>query len=625
MICVCVNSVSVYPGCVALKTGEWYYDVYAVACPADADCRDVRWYSSNTSVATVNATTGFIYARSAGTTRIYAEATDGSGCKDYITVTVTSGTIKVSSVGLNRSYVSIEEGESVALHATVCPVNASNKTLCWSSSNTNVAVVDSSGTVTAKSRGRATITATARDGSGVHDCCDINVTGDILVSSVSVSPSCKKVTIGSSFYLHETVCPTNATNKCVTWSSSNTSVATVNPCSGMVMAHKEGTATIYATATDGSGKRGGCTVTVNAPVSVTGVTICPTSITMNVAEIFTLSAGVCPVNATNKSVIWCSSDESVAEVDMRTGRVTAKKAGNVTITVTTVDGGYQDSMELKVVICTVTIKDDGNYSKIIFNDGKIWKCNGFYYDTSLESNLPIDYERSNHNASIDFTEKQLGFLFRIDPNGVIYYVKNKNLGKNMSPTDYLIYRDNIFKEIYGRLPNYFTYENSQLYYYTGINYNNRYSVYSEAELIFGILPRWTWQDVVKTLFSAVLSIISIYVPAIGSVLLTYDIVTAFFFTGAIEGAINSAANEFINEVIDSNYGNKLAKRFGWASTVVNLIPSLLETALPPDIDEEQISIYENAYQNDSYVIKISDSNQTVDLNEFIEHYKSLLP
>ena len=51
----------------------------------------------------------------------------------------------------------------------------------------------------------------------------------------------------------------------------------------------------------------------------------------------------------------------------------------------------------------------------------------------------------------------------------------------------------------------------------------------------------------------------------------------------------------------------------------------LETALPPDIDEEQISIYENAYQNDSYVIKISDSNQTVDLNEFIEHYKSLLP
>lgn len=238
--------------------------------------------------------------------------------------------------------------------------------------------------------------------------------------------------------------------------------------------------------------------------------------------------------------------------------------------------------------------------------------------------MPIDNQRAIHNASIDFSEKQLGFLFRIDPNGVIYYVKNKNLGEGTSPTDYLIYRDNIFKEIYGRLPKYFTYENSQLYYYTGVNNDNRYYVYSEAELIFGILPRWTLHDIVDTLFGAALSIISIYVPALGAALLTIDIITAFYFTGAFDGVVNAAANEFISEVIDSNYGTKVARRFGWASTIVNLIPSLLETALPPDIDEAQISIYENTYQNGSYVIKVSDSNQTVDLNEFIEHYKSLL-
>ena len=56
-----------------------------------------------------------------------------------------------------------------------------------------------------------------------------------------------------------------------------------------------------------------------------------------------------------------------------------------------------------------------------------------------------------------------------------------------------------------------------------------------------------------------------------------------------------------------------------------VIPSLLESALPPDIDDAQIAVYENAYQNESYIIKISDNNQTVDLNEFIEHYKSLIP
>ncbi len=69
----------------------------------------------------------------------------------------------------------------------------------------------------------------------------------------------------------------------------------------------------------------------------------------------------------------------------------------------------------------------------------------------------------------------------------------------------------------------------------------------------------------------------------------------------------------------------MSKQFAWAIEIVKLIPSLLESALPPDIDEAQIAIYENAYQNESYMIKISDNNKTVDLNEFIEHYKSLIP
>ena len=149
-------------------------------------------------------------------------------------------------------------------------------------------------------------------------------------------------------------------------------------------------------------------------------------------------------------------------------------------------------------------------------------------------------------------------------------------------------------------------------------------MYSEAELIFGMLPRWTLQNVAETLFGAALSIISIYVPAIGVAMLTYDIVTAFFFTGAFGGAINSVAEEFITDSIETEYGSKMARRFGWATTIVNLIPSLLESALPPDMDDEQIAVYENAYIDQSYMIKISDNNQTVDLNDFIEHYKNLI-
>ena len=98
-----------------------------------------------------------------------------------------------------------------------------------------MATVSSTGTVTAKSRGYATITATAKDGSYVRDCCDFYITGDILVTSVSLSPSSKTVTVGDSFWVYKTVCPNNATNCAVTLSSSNTSVATVTQ-SGLVMA-----------------------------------------------------------------------------------------------------------------------------------------------------------------------------------------------------------------------------------------------------------------------------------------------------------------------------------------------------------------------------------------------------
>ena len=101
-----VYSVSVYPSSTTIKTGNWYYGAYAIV-NASSNCNtDVTWYSDKTSVATVNASSGYIYAKAPGTTRIYAQSTVDSSKKDYITVTVTSGTICVDSVTLNRSSVS---------------------------------------------------------------------------------------------------------------------------------------------------------------------------------------------------------------------------------------------------------------------------------------------------------------------------------------------------------------------------------------------------------------------------------------------------------------------------------------------------------------------------------------
>ena len=176
----CVNSVTVYPGSVTIRAGSWYYGAWAEVCPTDADCTDVTWYSNNSNIASVNASSGYIYGRSAGTTRIYAEATDGSGIRDYITVTVKSD-IAVETVTLNRTSVALEKGDCINLTATVCPSNATNTAVTWRSTNTSVATV-SNGVVTAKKRGTACIYAEAADGSGASARCHVQVTEDILVS-----------------------------------------------------------------------------------------------------------------------------------------------------------------------------------------------------------------------------------------------------------------------------------------------------------------------------------------------------------------------------------------------------------------------------------------------------------
>ena len=183
------NSVNVYPSRVTVQTGHWYYDAWAEVCPADAE---VEWYSDNTSVASVNASSGHIYANSPGTARIYARATDCSGVSDYLTVTV-SNTVCVSTVELNRASISLEKGDSIALAATVYPTNATNPAIHWRSTNTSVATVDG-GVVTAKARGNAYIYAEAMDGSGAAANCYVSVTEDILVTSVTVSPARKTMT-----------------------------------------------------------------------------------------------------------------------------------------------------------------------------------------------------------------------------------------------------------------------------------------------------------------------------------------------------------------------------------------------------------------------------------------------
>ena len=253
--------------------------------------------------------------------------------------------ISVTSVTLNSTSMELTEGESQSLTAVISPSNAENQKVLWMSSNSSIATVND-GVVTAVKQGKAIITAKSDDG-GKTATCEVTVNAKVYhVESVTLSHASAELTEGDELTLTATVNPSNASNKSVIWTSSDESVARV--INGKVLALKSGTATITVKTVDG-GKTAICDVAVNAKVyPVESVSLDKTSVVLNEGDELTLTATVNPSNASNKSVTWTSSNESVAKVI--DGKVTALKDGLATITVKTVDGNKTSSCEVVVGI-----------------------------------------------------------------------------------------------------------------------------------------------------------------------------------------------------------------------------------------------------------------------------------
>ena len=171
----------------------------------------------------------------------------------------------------------------------------------------------------------------------------------IRATGVSLNKSTLTLNVGGTNTLIATVLPSNATNKSVTWSTNNRSVASVN--NGTVTAHAKGQATITVTTTDG-GYTDSCLVTVSeatTTTSVTGVTLNNDTLTMNkIGGTQTLGYTITPSNATNQNVTWSTSVPTVASIN--NGIITANANGTTVITIKTTDGGYTDT-------CTVTVND----------------------------------------------------------------------------------------------------------------------------------------------------------------------------------------------------------------------------------------------------------------------------
>ena len=337
---VAVTGVTLNKTTLALTVGGSDTLVADIA-PSNATNTNVTWLSSNPSVATVN--NGTVNAAAAGTATITVTTADGGKTATCtVTVTAVGASVPVTGVTLNKTTLALTVGGSDTLVEDIAPSNATNTNVTWLSSNPSVATVYN-GTVTAAAVGTATITVTTADG-GKTAACTVTVTAvgaPVAVTGVTLNKTTLIIYVGTHETLYQTVVPENATNKAVTWTTSNASVAMV--VDGLVYAAALGTATILVSTADG-GKIATCEVTVTT--AVTGVTLDKTTLTIAVGEHETLHHTVAPENATNKAVTWSSSNTSVATVN--DGLVTAVAAGTATITVTTADGN-------KTAACEVTV------------------------------------------------------------------------------------------------------------------------------------------------------------------------------------------------------------------------------------------------------------------------------
>ncbi len=321
-------------------------------------------------------------------------------CENYtLTDTSTSKSYSISgkhveSITLSKSGT-LYRGSTITLTPTFNPTDACNKGITWTSSDTSRATVNDAGVVTGIVAGRAvTITATSKDDPTKSASISITVyersSGTVHVTGVTLDKSTADVEVGKTVSLTAAVAPDNATNKNVTWISSDTSKATVS--GGVVTGVAPGTVTITVKTEDGN-KTATATITVKEATTpdkpVTGVRLTPDVGTVEVGGTFVLEANIEPDNASNKNVTWRSSNPSVATVSG--GVVTGVSAGTATITVETVDGN-------KTATAQVTVTGSGSVGETLEFERSAYSC-----EVGKKIYTAIRYSRDIQNPPVSPT------------------------------------------------------------------------------------------------------------------------------------------------------------------------------------------------------------------------------
>lgn len=410
--------------------------------PSNATLKEANWTNSNSSKVSMKDSVGYalIKGLEVGSSDIEITVKDYNGNvkTDSVKVNVINSNqpVLVSSIALSPTSVTLNPNGTYKFNVTVSPNNATNKGVIWSSNDTNVVSVDQNGNIKALKEGTAKIRVTAQDGSGKYVEASVTVESskptNVLVTGVSLNASTVKMYVGQSYQLIHTIKPSNATNKGVTWSSSNTNVVSVS--NGKIVGKSSGKARITVTTNDGRYSAYTDVTVINRPNSSSSSNSSSNSSSSSssgsssssisssidiVKDMIELNKGSeekleykLSQDLTDSIIIWKSSNTDVAVV--KNGIVTAISDGEATITATINGKDIKDT-------CKVIVKKL-DLTGIVFEDESLSISVGKTLKLTLNA-LPSGADLPSLKWDVDNIE-----ILSVSDKGVI---KGINVGETV--------------------------------------------------------------------------------------------------------------------------------------------------------------------------------------------------
>jgi len=388
------------PSKLSLLVGK-KYTFKPTITPSSADVKAIKWKTGDKTIVAINSS-GVIKGMKAGTANVgvYVYNNDGTIVTAKCKVTVTED-VPATGVKLNETEVSLEVDEIFQLTATITPDGATPKKVTWVSGDEDIVSVSSTGELTGLKAGTANVgvSVTNNDGTKVTAKCKVTVTEDVPATGVKLNVKSYSLKVGEKFTLKATITPDNATPKKVTWVSGDKSIVTVSS-TGVVKGVKAGTANVgvYVYNNDGTKVTAKCKVTVKEDVPATEVKLNVKSHSLKVGEKYTLKATTTPADATPKSVVWVSGNESVVKVNNGVIEGVGAGTANVGVFVTNSDGTKVTAK------CKVTVTEDVPATEVTLNKTSVSIYKGKKYTLTPTINpanaTPKSVEWKSGNESV---------------------------------------------------------------------------------------------------------------------------------------------------------------------------------------------------------------------------------